>query len=141
MRVSSGSRSGDSVRSGLLAVVLAVLLLFYVDARPAFAQAGPDAVTFTRDVAPILFENCVSCHRPGEIGPMALTSYEEIRPWARVIRERVETRAMPPWHASPEHGEFANDRRLSDEAIRTVLAWVDAGAPRGDAADLPSMPT
>src|SRR5690349_7834451 len=82
----------------------------------AWAEA-PAGVTFTHDVAPILYKNCVSCHRTGEVGPMALTSYKEVRPWAKSIREVVVSHTMPPWGADPKHTEFANDRRLSDKDV------------------------
>jgi hypothetical protein len=98
------------------------------------------SVTFNRDVAPILFKNCAECHRPGEAAPMSLLSYKDARPWARSIREKVVSRQMPPWHADPHVGEWANDRRLSKSDIDTISAWVDAGAPEGDAKDLPAAP-
>src|SRR5215468_9036157 len=82
-------------------------------------------VTFTKDVAPILFKNCAECHRAGEIAPMSLMSYQEARPWAKAIRERVVDRSMPPWSADPNHGEWANDPRLSQKEIDTVVAWVN----------------
>ncbi|HWX40830.1 MAG TPA: cytochrome c, partial [Blastocatellia bacterium] len=75
------------------------------------------SVTFNRDVAPILFKNCAECHRPGEAAPMSLLSFKDARPWARSIREKVVSRQMPPWHADPHVGEFANDRRLSKSEI------------------------
>jgi mono/diheme cytochrome c family protein len=98
-------------------------------------------VTFTRDVAPILFKNCAECHRPGEAAPMSLLSYKEARPWAKSIREKVVNREMPPWHADPRHGEFKNDRRLTQQEIDTIASWVDGGAKEGDARDLPTAPT
>ncbi|MXY25112.1 MAG: hypothetical protein F4Y45_11390 [Acidobacteria bacterium] len=103
------------------------------------ASAGAEP-TFARDVAPILFEHCASCHRPGDIAPMALLSYEEVRPWARSIRDKVVSREMPPWHAGPDGVAIRNVRALSREAIDTVAAWVDAGAPRGNPGDLPPLP-
>src|SRR5258708_1105191 len=98
------------------------------------------SVTFNREVAPILFKNCAECHRPGEAAPMSLLSYKDARPWARSIREKVVSRQMPPWHADPHVGEFANDRRLSAREIDTITAWVDGGAPEGDLKDLPPVP-
>ena len=77
-------------------------------------RLGAADVTFTRDVAPILHARCVSCHRAGEVAPMALLTYEDARPWARAIKEKVVTRQMPPWFADPAVGSFANDARLSD---------------------------
>ncbi|HZR25731.1 MAG TPA: hypothetical protein VFA59_19185 [Vicinamibacterales bacterium] len=103
--------------------------------------AVPDtAPTFARDVAPILYKNCVSCHRAGEVAPMSLITYEDARPWARSIKAKVAARQMPPWFADPTVGSFANDARLSDAEIATIGKWVDAGAPLGDAKDLPKPP-
>jgi hypothetical protein len=100
------------------------------------------SVTFTKDVAPIIFNKCANCHRPGEVAPMALTSYQEVRPWSKAIREEVVERTMPPWFADPNTStlKFSNDRRLSQKEIETIVAWVDAGAPKGDDKDLPPMP-
>lgn len=96
-------------------------------------------VTYTKDVAPILNQNCVQCHRPGQIGPMSLMSYKETRPWAKGIRKAVEAKTMPPWFASPEdHGKFEEERGLTDQQIATLTRWVDEGAPMGDAADMPA---
>ena len=104
---------------------------------PAVGQTG-DA-TFTRDVAPILQRSCQTCHRDGAIAPMSLMTYEETRPWARSIRDKVASRTMPPWFIDKNIGVqgFKYDRSLSDEEIATLVAWVDAGAPRGNPADLP----
>ncbi len=96
--------------------------------------------TFTKDVAPIVFHRCVECHRAGEIAPMSFTTYKDIRPWAKAIKERVLTRAMPPWLADPHYGEFRNDRRLPQAEIDTIVAWVNAGAPEGEPKDLPPLP-
>ncbi|MGE0101449.1 MAG: thiol-disulfide isomerase [Blastocatellales bacterium] len=82
----------------------------------------------------------MSCHRPGEIAPMSLMTYKEVRPWAKSIREKVAGREMPPWHADPAYGQWENDRRMSPREVETVLAWVDAGAPEGDPGDLPKPP-
>ncbi len=99
--------------------------------RMAAAPAGASP-TFNKDVAPIVFNSCVSCHRPNQIAPMSLMSYKEARPWARAIKDRVTKREMPPWFADPRFGHFANNPRLSDEQIKTISEWVDAGAPEGD---------
>jgi hypothetical protein len=107
---------------------------------PALAQP-PAAPTYTKDVAPILFANCTSCHRAGEIAPMSLMNYKEVRPWARAIGARVADGTMPPWHADPAHGTFANARMLSEIEKATVAKWVAAGAPEGNAADLPAAPS
>ncbi len=104
------------------------------------ATSGSSAPTYSKDVAKILNSRCVECHRAGEIAPMAFTSYKEVRPWAKAIRASVSTHTMPPWLADPAHGQFKNDRRLSDPEIQTLTAWVAAGAPEGDAKDLPPAP-
>jgi hypothetical protein len=111
-------------------------------AMPAVASANAEATpTFAKDVAPILYENCVVCHRAGEVAPMSLVSYKEVRPWSRAIREKVTTQEMPPWHADRRFGEFRNDRGLTEGEISTIVAWVDAGSPMGSEADLPPAPT
>jgi len=103
----------------------------------AFAASTP---TFSKDVAPILYKNCASCHRPGEIAPMPLLTYEQSRPWAKSIREKVSLGQMPPWHAAQPPGVFSNDRRLSDSDKDTLVRWAAAGAPQGDPRDLPPLP-
>jgi len=104
------------------------------------ADTGKGGVSYTKDVAPILFKNCVTCHRSGEIGPMSLLSYSETRPWAKAIKEAVRTRQMPPWYADPNYGHFINDTRLPQSEVDTIVKWVDAGAPQGNAADMPPTP-
>jgi hypothetical protein len=106
----------------------------------AIGCAAAATPTFSKDVAPVLFSRCAECHRAGEAAPMAFTSYAEVRPWAKAIKQAVLTRKMPPWLADPHYGEFRNDRRLSDETIRTIVDWVDAGAPEGNAKDTPPLP-
>jgi hypothetical protein len=106
--------------------------------QPASAASGQP--TFNKDVAPILYKNCTNCHRPGEIAPMSLLTYQDARPWARSIRDNVTNGIMPPWHADPAHGKWANDRRLSAQEKDTISRWVAAGAPEGDSQDLPKPP-
>ncbi len=96
--------------------------------------------TFSKDVAPILYKNCVGCHRPGEIGPMSLLTYEDARPHAKAIRDEIGDGNMPPWHADPKHGKFANDRSLTAADRDTLLRWANNGAPKGDPKDLPEPP-
>jgi len=96
------------------------------------------AVTFNKDVLPILQKNCQTCHRPGEIAPMSFLTYNETRPWAKGMKEAVVSRQMPPWFADPAYGHFANDRRLNDAEIKTISAWAEAGAPEGDEKDKPA---
>lgn len=102
------------------------------------AQAA-QPITFTKDVAPILQKNCQVCHRPGAIAPMSLLTYEDVRPWARAIKEKVVGRQMPPWYIDRNIGisEFKDDPSLSDSDIATISKWVDAGAPMGSPADMP----
>src|SRR5213593_968731 len=118
--------------SGLvLAVVLAVVVA---------AQAAPATqVTFSKDVAPILQAKCQECHQPNSIAPMSLITYQDARPWARSIKERVSQHQMPPWHIDKTVGvqKFKNDMSLSDEQIDKIVAWVDQGAPQGDPKDMP----
>jgi hypothetical protein len=101
-------------------------------------QAGPArAVTFHRDVQPILQQRCQVCHRAGEAAPFSMAAYREVRPWAKAIREAVLTRKMPPWFADAAPGTFSNDNRLSQQEIDTLIAWVDQGAPAGDPKEAP----
>ena len=123
-----------SARSVMSFAVAAVVTL------PTAAAA--QQVTFTKDIAPILYRSCVTCHRTGEIAPMPLTTYEQVRPWARAIKTRTTNREMPPWHVDKTIGiqEFKDDPSLTEEQIAKIAAWVDAGAPRGNPADMPPMP-
>src|SRR6266403_3835821 len=104
------------------------------------ASLATAATTFTKDVAPILYERCVQCHRPNDIAPMSLLDYKSARPWAKSIREAVLTGKMPPWFADPHFGSFANDPRLSTGEIETIEAWADGGAIEGNPLDLPRAP-
>lgn len=105
----------------------------------ATRAAEAPAPTFTKDVAPILQEKCQDCHRKGQMAPMSLVTYEETRPYARGIKQKVSSRMMPPWHLDDTVGikAFKNDMSLSREQIDTIARWVDAGAPQGNAADMP----
>src|SRR6187549_3253218 len=118
-------------------------LAFGLHTAPQAQAPAVKAVTFSKDVAPILQKACQNCHRPGSIAPMALLSYEDARPWARSIRDRVERRQMPPWHVDKTVGirRFKDDPSLSDQEIATITAWVDGGAPRGSVSDMPAPPT
>jgi hypothetical protein len=126
------------VKYGLIGSLLLVGLFV---ANGSGTASDSAAVTFSRDVAPIIHKNCVSCHRPGEVAPMSLISYKEVRPWAKSIREKVAQRQMPPWLADRHHGTFSNDPSLSQKEIETIVAWVDAGAVEGNSKDLPPAPT
>src|SRR5260370_18975666 len=96
--------------------------------------------TFSKDVAPILYDRCLECHRQGEAAPMAFTSYAEVRPWAKAIKQAVLTHKMPPWLADPHFGAFRNDRRLPENEVQMLVAWADSGAPEGDPMQTPQMP-
>ncbi len=119
------------------AVAAAVVLTSLVPRTAAGAQGAATEVTFYKDVVGILEDNCLACHRPGEMAPMSFATYEETRPWARSIREAVINREMPPWFAEAGHRPFLNDRTLDDGELRTLVRWVENGAPAGDPADAP----
>jgi peroxiredoxin len=94
-------------------------------------------VTYTKRVAPIVQKRCQECHRPGEIGPFSLLSYDDLEKRTSRIREAVLEERMPPWHADPRYGKFVNDRRLTQAERDTLMSWIDQGAPKGDDRDLP----
>lgn len=121
---------------------VAVTLLFTLLGVVCQAQtpAAPEAVTFNKDVAPVLYKNCTVCHHPDDIAPMSLVTYKEVRPWAAAIREAVAQRKMPPWHADPHVGDFLNNPRLSDSEIDTIVNWVKSGSQEGNPQDLPPAP-
>ena len=116
--------------------ILASVVAFAA-ASTMFAQEEP---TYSRDVAPILQDKCASCHNPEGIGPMPLLTYEQVRPFAMLIKDRTTKRIMPPWHLDPNVGiqEFKNDMSLSEQEITILSVWADGGAPEGDRADLPA---
>jgi len=122
------------VRTGGLALFVAGAMT-----PSAYAQA-PAQVTFTKDVAPILQKSCQSCHRPGSVAPMSLLTYEDARPWARSMKQKVTAREMPPWHVDRNIGitKFKDDPSLTDAEIQTIAKWVDGGAVRGNLADMPA---
>lgn len=129
-------RSGLIVFVSLFCLAAAAVVITRADLTGAEAAAP----TFSKDIAPIFAKNCMSCHRPGEIAPMSLMNYKEVRPWAKSIREKVIKREMPPWHADPAHGEWTNDRRLSQKDLDTIVAWIDGGSPEGNPKDMPPTP-
>jgi len=122
-------------RRGLVAGLIGMGVAFAL-AAPAAAAETP---TFSKDVAPILQAKCQACHQPNSIAPMSLMTFQEARPWARSMKERVSSRQMPPWHIDKSVGiqSFKNDMSLTDEQIDTIVRWVDGGAPQGDPKDLP----
>ena len=119
---------------------LAVTCLLMVTSAVRSGSPDNKEVTFSKDVAPILFQRCAECHRPNDMAPFSVLTYKDVLPWAATIKERVEAREMPPWHADPGYGEFLNNRRLSREEIETITSWVVQGAREGDARDLPPEP-
>jgi len=140
MVMDTWQRMGRRGIKSALAAVAGIGLL--VAGSPAIsAQQSGDEVTFTKDVARILQENCQSCHRDEGIGPMSLISYDQVRPWAPLIRDRVVNRIMPPWPIDKTIGiqDILNDQSLTDDEIRTIARWVDSGAPEGDPADMPAL--
>ncbi len=126
-------------------VPMALGVALCLGALTAAAPQNPKTVatgvpTYTKDVASILFKNCTGCHRPGEIGPMSLLTYDDVRPRAKDIRDKIDEGAMPPWHADSAPGTFLNERGLTEEEKSTIFRWVANGAPKGDAKDMPPTP-
>src|SRR5437868_5387172 len=109
-----------------------------VAAASACAAATP---TWNKDIAPILYQNCATCHRPGEVAPFSLLTYQDASKRAKLIATVTERRYMPPWKAEPDYGKFLNERRLTDAQIALIKEWADAGAPEGNVADKPAAPT
>src|SRR5580658_215513 len=112
-----------------------VAISFVAGLALSAAVAAQTTPTFSKDIAPLFYKDCASCHRPGEIAPMSLITYDQARPWAKSIRARVASGQMPPWQSDDPHGTFLNDRRLSEAEKSTILRWVDAGAPQGNPKD------
>jgi mono/diheme cytochrome c family protein len=129
-------------RAGVAALVATLAIQSDVAAQVTFASNDAAEVTYAKDVAPIIQNNCMVCHRPGGIGPMDLLTYEDARRYARRIREQVVNQLMPPYYYDRDIGiqQLEHDWRLSEEEIATVAAWVDQGAPLGDPADMPPPP-
>jgi hypothetical protein len=115
-------------------LVFAVLTL----GTAALAADTPPAITFQKDVLPILQRNCQSCHRPGQIAPTSFLTYQSVRPWAKAMKAAVISRKMPPWFADPQYGHFLNDRSLKPSEIETISKWADSGAPEGNIKDAPA---
>ncbi len=130
-----------SVSVAVMALASAGVLAGPVSPTGAAAAPAPaPAPTFSKDVAPLLFNRCAECHRPGSMAPMSLLTYQDVRPWAKAIKQKVVRREMPPWGADPSVGKFANDPSLKPSEIDMISAWADAGAPEGNRADLPPAP-
>ena len=125
-------------------LILGTVFFAFVDSRPIAAQTPADNVpTFSKDIVPILQRSCQKCHRPDSLAPMSLITYDEVRPWARSIKNRTALRdkpgVMPPWYIEKDIGiqAFKNDWSLSDDEIAKIARWADNGAPRGNPADMP----
>src|SRR5579864_5732966 len=130
-------------RVGLARVAVGVLLLVLVGARLGAEPAGaPADVTFAKDIAPILQRSCQNCHRPDGVAPMSLVTYEDVRPWARSIKQRTgigpHAGVMPPWYIEKNVGiqQYQDDPSLSAEEIIRIARWADSGAPQGNPADM-----
>src|SRR6478735_10082665 len=127
----------------LLATASAFGTALTAQQAPAPAAAQPE-VTFTKDIAPILQRSCQNCHRPGQVAPMSLLTYEDARPWARSMKQRTGLRdkagVMPPWYIEKNIGiqHYKNDPSLSDEEVAKIAKWADSGVPRGDPGDMPA---
>src|SRR5205085_12661524 len=121
-----------------LIVVVSLFGAAFFASASSSASDGKHAVVFTKDIAPILQKHCEECHRQGGVAPMSLVTYEEARPWARAIKERVSRREMPPFHATGALGRYVGDPRLTDEEIATISNWVDGGATCGNPKDAPA---
>ncbi len=119
---------------------LGVIALVLGHAGAAGAAAEEVTPTFAKDVAPILYDNCVACHRPNHLAPMSLITYDDARPWARAVKSKVLAREMPPWGADSSIRAYKNDASLTQSEIDTIAAWVDGGAPRGNDAEMPDVP-
>ncbi len=108
---------------------------------PASPPGGGQGATYSKDIAPILNRNCVVCHRKGDVAPFALTNYSESKPWATMIASYTQKRLMPPWKATPGHGDFLDARWLSEGELGKISSWAKSGAPEGSKKDLPAPPT
>jgi mono/diheme cytochrome c family protein len=126
----AGLDQGEEMTSAILGMGMAVLSLL----------AAPQQVTFSETVAPIIYNNCVTCHRPGEAAPFPLISYDDVKKRGPLIAAVTKSRYMPPWHATHAFGEFKEERRLSDEQIATIGDWVAQGMPQGDPSKMPKLP-
>src|SRR6185436_11878558 len=116
-------------------LLLAPILLLSLAVVPA-----AETPTFNKDIAPVIYQNCAICHRPGEVAPFSLMTYQDVARRAKLIQTVTERRFMPPWKAEHGYGDFANERRLSDAQISTIRAWAEAGAPEGDSKDKQQQP-
>ncbi|MBK8313198.1 MAG: hypothetical protein IPL01_03790 [Acidobacteria bacterium] len=122
-------------------IALSAVALLSIGTSKAFeTKTTAKKVTFSKDVAPIIYKSCAECHRAGEAAPMSLLSYKDVRPWAKAIREKIVKREMPHWDADPNFGKFSNDARLTQAQIDTIVSWIDQGAPEGNPKETPPVP-
>src|SRR2546425_1067241 len=117
-------------------IAAGAVVMTHALAAQAPAKTATRQVTFTKDVAPIMQRACQNCHRPDSMAPMSFLTYEDVRPWARAIKQKVASREMPPWYIDRTVGisKFKDDISLSDREIETIAAWADQGAARGNPA-------
>jgi hypothetical protein len=127
------------MRRILTVAVTAAAITIPVAAIPG-QSPGQLEITYSRDVAPILFEHCIFCHRPGEVAPFSMLTFATTRPWARSLKQQVLMHRMPPWFLDSQYGDFQNARQLSEKDLQTLVAWVDGGSREGNPADMPSPP-
>ncbi len=129
-------------RTTYILLVCVIAAAAFVLSSQVTSAGGPSGkeITFAKDVAPILNKSCSECHRPGEAAPFSTLTFAGVRPWAKAIREKVLVQSMPPWHADPHYGVWANDRHLTQPEIDTIVRWVDGGAKEGNPKDLPAAP-
>ena len=139
VRTSSGWRAISSLV--LVCAVATFVACRDTAAVEAGAASGGGKLTFNRDIAPIMFENCAGCHRPGEAGPFSLLTYADVSKRAQQIAVVTKSGFMPPWLPEPTHGGFADERRLSESQVAAIQQWAEQGAVEGDPADLPPLPT
>ena len=129
-------------KSLLKTLNLLILVIGIAGLESAIAQAAhDDKITYSKDIANIIFEKCASCHNPDGIGPMSLLNYEEVRPWAPLISYKVQKGEMPPWHLDKTIGiqAYKNDISLSAQQIADIISWAEMGAPQGDPDLMPPL--
>src|SRR5687768_14316339 len=124
----------------LLAVVVTGSAVALAQTSRRATAPAPAAVTFAETIAPLVYDNCVACHRPGEAAPFSLISYEDVAKRGALIARVTASRYMPPWHGDTDFGGFVGERRLTDAQIATIAAWVQQGMPRGDERRMPKLP-
>src|SRR5262245_12388108 len=122
----------------VLVAACSFAMAIYLPGTVSSNSSDKNSITFAKQIAPIFQKRCEECHRAGGMAPMSLATYEESRPWARAIKEKVAGREMPPFHAAGAVGRYLHDPRLTDDEIATITKWVDGGAPKGDPKDMPA---